>query len=54
VCRACLAPFLSDRLFFITVRLPERRRKFDDTDFEHEWVFRHECGGTNAPMRVNY
>ena len=27
-------PFLSDRLFFITVRLLERRRKFGDVDFE--------------------
>ena len=28
-------PFLSDRFFFITVRLLERRRKFGDADFEH-------------------
>ena len=27
-------PFLSDRFFFITVRLLERRRKLDDADFE--------------------
>ena len=27
-------PYLSDRFFFITVRLLERRRKLDDADFE--------------------
>jgi putative transposase len=27
-------PFLSDRFFFVTVRLLERRRKLDDADFE--------------------
>ena len=33
VSRLC-RPYLSDRFFFITVRLLERRRKLDDADFE--------------------
>ena len=47
-------PFLSDRFFFVRCACP------NDTDFHflvmvgRERVFRHECGTTNAPLRVDY
>jgi len=35
-CRAALRdrPFVSDRFFFVTVRLLKRRRELDDADFQ--------------------
>jgi hypothetical protein len=51
--------FLSERFFFVTVRLRKRRRQLDDADFQslamvqRERVFRRERGATNAPLRVN-